>query len=157
MSFENLDLDFLERADIEVVLHLGQMILGIDTEELGPEFIVEADAFIANLEEFLQDDLKQLLGLFNSRLIAFLLMGTFKHFVDMTPEQQATFYNKWVYSRLGLFRTGASTLKALCGWSYYSLEKSWEAINYPGKTIGREDKTPTLLQGKQPWQEGMEL
>ena len=45
------------------------------------------------------------------------------------------------------------TLKAICGWSYYSIEENFkkEIPDFPGKTIGREKETPTLLHGKENW------
>ena len=50
-------------------------------------------------------------------------------------------------------RTGYNTLKSISGWSFYSLEKKiiQEIPSYPGRTIGREQETPTLLEGKEPW------
>lgn len=150
------ELKTLQKSDFELLWSLGELILGIDKDELGEEFIHEADAFISNLDDFLIDDLKRLLKLFNSRFISFLRILKFTRFVDMTKALQEKYYQSWTGSRIPLLRTGSSTLRALCGWSYYSLEKSWDDLEIPGKTIGREDKTPTLLEGKQPWEKWKE-
>lgn len=151
------DLKFLKKKESDLLVSLGHMMLGMDEEELGSEYIREADAFITNLDDFLQADIRQLFTLFNSRVLSLILIRRITKFVDMDLEIQKKYFSKWVKSRIPLFRTAASTLRALCGWSYYSLEKSWDEINYPGRTIDREDITPTLLFGKEKWYEGIEV
>jgi len=146
------ELNILQETDYPLLWSLGELILGIDQEELGEEFIFEADAFISNLDDFLIDDLTRLLKLFNSRFVAMLRVMKFTKFVDMDRELKKEYYQSWTNSKIGLLRTGSSTLRALCGWSYYSLEKSWDDLEIPGKTLGREDKTPTLLEGREPWE-----
>lgn len=152
MDNSSISFEFIRAKDTELLYSLGQMILGYTKEELGNEFLEEADKFICNLDDFLIGDLRLLLNLFNSRLVSFLLTGSFKKFEDKDIHAQEQYYRKWSQSKLGLLRTGASTLRALCGWSFYSLEKSWNELDIPGKTIGREDITPTLLEGKMTWE-----
>ncbi|MHA2502363.1 MAG: hypothetical protein ACXAE3_05825 [Candidatus Kariarchaeaceae archaeon] len=147
----------LSDKDTGIILALGEMILGYTPEELGDEFVKESDQFLGGLDEFLQSDLKRLLKIINSPVTNFLFTGSFRSFVKQPVESRRKLYNKFVYSKISLLRTGSAALRALCGWSLYSLDMSWKELNHPGITIGREDETPTLLFGKEKWREGMEL
>lgn len=146
---------FLKPKEVEVFYCLGETILGVPRDELGDEFINEADAFIDNLDEFLQKDIRILLILFNSRITSLIFIGKLKKFTSLSQNDREKFYKKWLLSKIPLLRTGGGALKAICGWSYYSNEKSWKEINYPGKTLGREHETPTLID--KPWEPGMEV
>ena len=150
-------LDIMTKKEAEIVLSLGEVLLGYEQDELGSEFIAEADAFLGGLEPFLQSDLKLLLRIINMRSINFLFTGKFKKFTSQSSKSRKKLFEKFVYSRISLLRTGGSALRALCGWSLYSIEKTWAELDYPGITIGREDETPTLLYGKEKWTEGIEL
>ncbi len=144
---------FLKENERFFLLHLGEALLGISQDELGSEFTLEADQFIANLEDYLRKDIRLLMMVFNSRITSFLLSGSLSKFTSKSIENKQKYYRKWLYSRIPLLRTGGSAFKAICGWSHYGTEASWKELNYPGKTIGREDITPTLLEGKSPWKE----
>lgn len=141
----------LNNKQREFLLTLGEALLGVPQEELGEEFVLEADAFIENLEDFLQRDIKLLISIFNSRFFSALLTGSFSKFNQKSLEKRQSYYMKWVKSKIPLLRTGGTAFKAICGWSYYGTEHSWDELNYPGTTIGKEHLTPTLLYGKEPW------
>ncbi len=144
-------MQFLSGNKSQIVMALGEVVNGVPREELGNRFLKEADSFIMNLDDFLRKDLGTLLHLFNSRIMVLLLTGKFKNFTSMDMEEGGRYISKWSGSRIPLFRTAAKTLAAVAGWSYYCNDSAWEEMNYPGKTIGREHLTPTLLYGKEPW------
>ena len=148
MSFK-----FLKHKEKDFLLSLGEALLGYTKEELGDEFLMEADGFIDNLDDYLQKDLRLLIAVFNARLTSFIFTGSFSKFTSKSLEKREKYYLKWAESRIPLLRVGGTAFKAVCGWSRYGTEESWEEMNYPGKTIGREHLTPTLLEGKSAWEE----
>lgn len=135
----------------DLVYAISETILGIPKNELGEEFLQEFDRFIGTLEGYLIKNIKILLFTLNCRFSATIFVLRFKKFTDLPIEKREQYLAKWSLSRIALLRTAYVTLKALSGWSFYALEKSWPEFNYPGHTIGREHETPTLLYGKQPW------
>lgn len=151
MSSLNNSLTFLKSKNFPLVLKIGEAILGIPEDELGDEFVREVDRIILTFEDFLQFEVKKLLFLFNSTLTSFFIFFSFKKYTKMTIENRERYVKKWMNSRIGLLRTGYVTLKAICAWAYYSSTKSWDEMNFPGETIGREHLTPTLLFGKEPY------
>ena len=144
-------LKFLKPKNIPLILSLGEIILGIPEDELGEEYVREVDRIILTFEDFLQFEVKKLLYLFNSTLTSLLISFSLKKYTKMSMENRERYIKKWMFSKIGLLRTGFVTLKGICAWSYYSLNKSWEEMSYPGETIGREHLTPTLLFGKEPY------
>ncbi len=144
-------LKFLKPKNIPLLLSIGEIILGIPEDELGEDYIREADRIILTFEDFLQFEVKKLLYLFNSSLTSLFISFSFKKYTKMSKENRAKYCEKWMYSKIGLLRTGFVTIKAISAWAYYSSTKSWEEMDYPGETIGREHLTPTLLFGKEPY------
>ncbi|MCY3412440.1 MAG: hypothetical protein INQ03_12455 [Candidatus Heimdallarchaeota archaeon] len=145
------DFLILSPKEREFLLALGEAILGVPKDELGDQFLHEADAFIHNLEGFLINDIQLLIKIYNARLTSFFLTCSFTPFMKKSLESRQKYCSKWIYSKIPLLRTGGTAFKAVCGWSYYGSEQSWKELNYPGKTLGREHETPTLLFGKEPW------
>lgn len=146
-------LDFFKSKEIDLFYKIGETILGIPKSDLTDAFIKEADRFINTLDSFLFNELHKLLFLVNSRFISFLTIFRFKKFQDLSPEKRENFFLNWSNSKIPILRTGFTTLKAICGWSFYSLEKCWDEIGFLGPTIGKENVTPTLLFGKSTWEE----
>ncbi|MCG3219129.1 MAG: hypothetical protein KAR35_09000, partial [Candidatus Heimdallarchaeota archaeon] len=152
VDVSELSFQFLKKKEANVILDLGETILGVPKEELGKEFVIEADGFLDTIDDFQKKDFHILLWLVNSRIAALFFGKSLKRFAKMDDDAKEVFLKKWMLSRLPLLRIGYVAFRALCGWSYYSLEKSWPEMDYPGETIGREHETPTLLFGKKPWQ-----
>ncbi len=151
MSSHIDSLMFLKSKNFSLILKIGETILGIPEDELGEEFLREVDRIVLTFEDFLQFEIKKLLYLFNSSLTSLFISLSFKKYTGMNKENRAKYCEKWMNSKIGLLRTGFVTLKAVTAWAYYSSTRSWEEMDFPGETIGREHLTPTLLYGKEPY------
>ncbi len=136
-------LSFLSTREVKVVMCAGEALLGVPRKELGGDFVAAFDRVAADLEDFLRSDLHKLLLLLN--------VVTLGRFTRMEASRRERLLAGWGHSRIPLLRTSFVTLRALCGWSWYSLRKSWPELEFPGETIGRENELPTLLFGKSPW------
>ena len=136
-------LSFLSPSETQVVMCAGEALLGIPRRELGDDFIAEFDRIAAGLESFLRADLHHLLLLLN--------VASLGRFTRMEVSRRERLLAGWGHSRIPLLRTSFVTLRSLSAWSWYSLRKSWPELDFPGETIDKEHKLPTLLFGKSPW------
>lgn len=134
----------LKQSEVETLFAIGEVIIGASREELGDDFISEIDGFVGNLDDYLIADIHKLLFLFNSRLLSLITFSGMTKFTKKSLEAKEKYYQKFVSSKIPLFRTLATTVRAICGWSYYSNENVWDELKIPGKTLGREEETPTL-------------
>ncbi|MFW9928389.1 MAG: hypothetical protein ACFFD1_03275 [Candidatus Thorarchaeota archaeon] len=152
-------LSFLSKKEAISLIHIAEIILGIPKDKLGEKFIEEADHYLSGMPKFFSRDLHLLFFLFNSRIFALIQVRRFKKFTAMNPDLKLKFAEKWAFSRIPLMRTGFNTLKSISGWAFYSLEEKIhdQIPDYPGKTLGREKDTPTLLFNKENWQSEPEL
>lgn len=142
---------FFKKNEVDTALHAGKIILGIPADELGDEYLEEMDRLLSTFEPFLQKDVHTLLKLLNLRFLNLLFNRTIQPFSRSNDIVQRIYIRKFMLSKISLLRTSFVTMKAVCGWSYYSLNKCWPEMEFPGETIGREHLTPTLLFGKEPW------
>ncbi len=138
IDLEKLNLAFLKEKEVRTVLNIGEIFLGVPKNELGWEFIQAFDDTAIGLDKFLHKDLHTLLWLFNSHLMSLFLKLSFHRFDSMSKTNKELYVRKWMTSPIPILRTGFRTFQALSGWSYYSLEKSYPEMKYPGHTIGRE-------------------
>jgi len=145
------DLVFFSKKESNTFIIIGETILGIPKSELGTDYIYAGDRYCITLDKHLHRSIHLLLYLVNSFLMCLIIGRNFGGLSKMSIEKRKKYLNRWKNNKIPLFRTSFVTLKALSGWSIYSLEKTWEEIKYPGSPIGREDKIPTLLYGKHPW------
>ncbi len=129
----------------ELLLCIGETILGIPAENLGDDFIQEINRYVGLLDDYLIKDLKNLVTMFGSRAMVFMRLFKFKKFVGLSPTDRLRYVKSWGTSRIPLLRTGYTALRSLCGWAYYSNDDHGEELGHLGKTIGREKETPTLL------------
>ncbi len=141
----------LSEKESEVLIHAGEVILGVSREKLEERYIEEIDSYLVGLPPWIKSQIHLLLRMFNLRLTSFFLMLKFEPFTKMNLQEKQRFIEKWAYSRIPLLRSGMTGLKSLCAWGYYSQEEHWKDFDFPGPPLGQEDKVPTLLYGKQPW------
>ena len=148
------NLSFLSKKNAKTILNVGEVILGIPKDDLGDDFILEVDQYLSGLPKFFFRDIKILLFLFNSRITSIMMMRKFKKFISFKYQEKEKFLEKWAKSRVFLLRMGYLTLKSVCGWGFYCNESKVkrEIPDYPGRTINREQETPTLLFGKEAWE-----
>lgn len=152
MSSAQHQLKFLKKKQVTLLEHVGSAIIGVPIDQLGDRYIEEIDEFLYTLPPWVQKDFKMLFFSFN--LIFIRLYFTFKitSFTKMNENQKMKYIKKWSRSRIPLMRSGIIGLKGVVSWGYYSQNEGFlQEIKYPGKTIGRENVTPTHLYGKEPW------
>lgn len=91
-----------------------------------------ADRFLATADPEVQEQIHLLLMIFNSPLVTFLFDLRFSSFLAMTAEDQDSYLQSWMTSRIAFRRTGFQALKRLCMSMYYTDESSWAEIGYSG-------------------------
>lgn len=112
---------------------------------------VAADNIIALLEEVTQEELKQLLLLFENALPNFLFGGRTSPFTQLDPREQDEVLAQWRDSRLTLRRTGYRALRGLALAAYYGNKATWSAVGYPGPPPGiHEPDAPVWKGGGEP-------
>ncbi len=95
----------------------------------------KADLLLSRADPDTQRDFKQLLGLFDSALAAFLLDGRTRPFTRLSPEDQDRALVDWRDSRLALRRSGFQALERLCAALYYADPRSYSTVGYPGPPL----------------------
>jgi hypothetical protein len=90
------------------------------------------DAIVAMSPEPVQQEIRQLVRLFENALAGFVLDGQLRTFTDSSPEQQDARIRAWQASRYTLRRTGYKALKKLVYAAYYGAPATWPALGYPG-------------------------
>lgn len=108
---------------------------------------VAADAVIAQLEPVTQDELKQLLMLFENALPNFLFGGRITPFTQLDPKDQDAVLEEWRDSRLTLRRTGYRALRGLALAAYYGNPTTWTALGYGGPLQGIHDPNAPVWKG----------
>src|SRR4029453_5629775 len=91
-----------------------------------------ADRIAARVEPSAQKELRQLLGLFDNGLPAFVLAGRTRPFTRLTGPEQDTVLADWRDSRLAVLRTGYAALRTLVLAGYYQSPSIWPAVGYGG-------------------------
>ena len=99
-----------------------------------------ADQFLGGADPEVQEQLHQLLTVFNAPLFTFLFDFRFSSFLAMSPEDKDSYLEDWMTSSLGLRRTGFQALKRLCMSMFYTHEASWKEIGYEGMFMPEDRK-----------------
>lgn len=99
-------------------------------EEIG--VAATADALLERVDPSAQQELKQLLQLFDNALSNALFGGHFRPFTALLPPAQDEVLRGWRDSRLLLRRTGFQALRGLVLAAYYGDPRTWKAVGYPG-------------------------
>lgn len=108
---------------------------------------LNADRLLAGVQPEAQQELRQLLDLFESALAGLLLAGRTTPFTRLSPEAQDAVLADWRDSRLALRRTGFQALRALAAGAYYGSPLTWAAVGYPGPPRGLHDPTAPVWKG----------
>jgi len=90
------------------------------------------DIAISGLPGTVQDEVKQLLTLLNSRLSRRWLVGVTSPWEEASDEQIAHFLSRWRYSSLLLMRSGYQALHQIIFAAWYGSPTAWPAIGYDG-------------------------
>jgi len=125
----------LSAEEVAVIVALSERLVPSRAGFPGPldvEVPRRVDAIVAMSPEPVQEEIRQLLRLFENALAGFLLDGQFRTFTDSSPGQQDARIRAWQTSRYTLRRTGYRAMKKLVYAAYYGASATWAAIGYPG-------------------------
>jgi hypothetical protein len=90
------------------------------------------DQLLVAADPSAQKEVKQLLGLFEGAIGAFLFGLRTTPFTGLEPAEQEQVLREWQESGLTLRRTGFAALKTLALAGYYGTSTTWAYLNYPG-------------------------
>ena len=108
---------------------------------------LNCDGIFARLEVVTQNELKQLLMLFENALPNFLFGGRTAPFTQLSPTEQDLVLAEWRSSRLIVRRTGYKALRAIALSAYYGNPAVWPALKYPGPLPGIHDPNAPVWKG----------
>jgi hypothetical protein len=93
---------------------------------------LRADQFLIDADPETQEQLHQLLTVFNGALFTFLFDFRFSSFVNMSPEDQDSYLESWMTSSIEFRRTAFQALKRVSLSMFYTEGRSWNEIGYDG-------------------------
>ena len=99
-----------------------------------------ADQFLAGADPEVQDQLHQLLTVFNSPIVAFLFDFRFSSFLNMSAADKDSYLHDWMTSMFGVRRTGFQALKRVSLSMFYTESRSWKEIGYEGMFMPEDRK-----------------
>ena len=108
---------------------------------------VACDGVLAMLEEVTQNEVKQLLMLFENALPNFLFARRTKPFTQLGVDEQDVVLAEWRDSRLTLRRTGFLALRGTVMAAYYGNAETWAAVGYSGPPAGIHDPNAPVWKG----------
>lgn len=111
---------------------------------------VGCDGILAMTEEATQQEVKQLLMLFENALPNFLFAGRSEPFTQLPPHEQDEVLAEWRDSRLSIRRTGYLALRGLAMAAYYGNPQTWAALGYPGPPPGIHNPAAPVWKGGTP-------
>lgn len=103
-----------------------------DTAEQRAEAARRTQKAISGLTLHTQNEVRDLLSLLSLAPTRRLLTGITQSWQEATPDEIATFLERWRTSRLNLLQSGYHALHDLILGAWYGDESSWAAIGYPG-------------------------
>lgn len=96
------------------------------------QLAARVDGIVAMAHHATQQELRQLVRLFESAVAGLLLDAQPRLFTACSAEAQDRRLHAWAESRLALRRTGYRALKGLVYAAYYGSPETWSAVGYPG-------------------------
>lgn len=78
-----------------------------------------------------QEDVRKLLGLFESALAGVLLDGRALPFTRLSARSQDAVLDAWRKSQLEVRRSGYTVLRKMCAGAHYVDPRSWDDLHYP--------------------------
>lgn len=113
---------------------VADRIVGIDGKSglSAEEVTLRVDAYFNAADPEIQEQIHQLLTVFNAPFFTFLFDWRFSSFINMSPEDQDSYLEDWMTSVFAFRRTGFQALKRTCLSLYYTDSRSWPEIGYEG-------------------------
>jgi hypothetical protein len=93
---------------------------------------VRADQFLSGADPEVQDQIHQLLSVFNAPLFTFLFDFRTSSFLNMSLADKDSYLEDWMTSSLGFRRTGFQALKRVSMSMFYTDSRTWKEIGYDG-------------------------
>ncbi len=101
---------------------------------------VRADRYLAGADPEVQDQVHQLLTVFNAPLFTFLFDFRTSSFLNMSAEDKDTYLEDWMTSKFGFRRSGFQALKRISMSMFYTDSRSWKEIGYDGMFMPEDRK-----------------
>ena len=92
----------------------------------------QVDLILATSDPYVQEEIKQVLHLFENALFTTLFDAHFRPFSQSSPQKQDQLLQSWQQSSLHVRRTAFKALNGLCGAAYYSNESVHKIVGYNG-------------------------
>lgn len=111
------------------------------------DVVARCEAALKLLDAKSQEELLQVIGLFESAWVNFVLGGRLQSFAAMSEQQQDQVLNEWSTSRLKLRRSGFQALRSLIASAYYGDERTWASVGYAGPPTGFHNPQAPVWKG----------
>jgi hypothetical protein len=99
-----------------------------------------ADRFLAGADPEVQEQVHQLLSVFNAPLFAFLFDFRTSSFLNMSAADKDSYLEDWMTSKFGFRRSGFQALKRVSMSMFYTDSRSWKEIGYDGMFMPEDRK-----------------
>ena len=134
--FSPADLVFFTVHEYQIVQAVARRIIGpscpIGNGSGEIDVALRADRFLSLADPEVQEQIHQLLVVFNSVFFTFLFDLRLSSSLGMSGKDQDTYLQDWMTSPLAFRRTAFQALKRLCASMYYTDHHSWQEIEYVG-------------------------
>jgi hypothetical protein len=111
------------------------------------DVVARCEAALKLLDPTSQEELRQVMGLFESAWVNLVLGGRFQSFTSMSEPQQSWVLKEWSESRLKLRRSGFQALRSLITTAYYGDERTWASVGYPGPPVAFHNPQAPIWKG----------
>jgi hypothetical protein len=99
-----------------------------------------ADRFLAGADPEIQEQIHQLLSVFNAPLFTFLFDFRTSSFLNMSAPDRDSYLEDWMTSKFGFRRTGFQALKRISMSMFYTESRSWKEVGYEGMFMPEDRK-----------------
>jgi len=99
-----------------------------------------ADQFLAGADPEVQEQIHQLLSVFNAPLFTFLFDFRTSSFLNMSLMDRDSYLEDWMTSSLGFRRTGFQALKRIAMSMFYTDDRTWREIGFDGMFMPEDRK-----------------
>ena len=144
------DLSGLKAGQRDVLRAMARRILVVaagapSVDEV--DVVGRCEAELKLLDSQSQKELLQVVGLFESAWVNFVLGGRFQSFAAMSDLQQDQVLNEWSTSRIKLRRSGFQALRSLIASAYYGDERTWASVGYAGPPVAFHNPQAPVWKG----------
>jgi hypothetical protein len=138
------DLTFFSPREYIIFEAIAEQVVGVPSagqpsiKEIG--VATRADQFLAGADPEVQDQLHQLLTVFNAAFFTFFFDFRSSSFLNMSAPDKESYIRDWMTSKIGFRRTGFQALKRISLSMFYTDSRSWKEIGYDGILMPEDRK-----------------